>query len=274
MNLKKIQSMSVGGGHWTGSQIPIQTTSPMASVSTEMQTLLWTDEPSSLDLSNGRVDVWLVHLDQPFSEDSFSGILSWDELNRAGRFRFNTDRLRFARCRSALRFLLGRYLGVSAAEIRFEYQPAGKPELAAQQNPRGLCFNLSHSGRLALIAVSAGRSVGIDIEEVRADTDVPALAEHFFSIRERAGLGSLPECLRLAAFYACWTRKESYLKATGAGLSFPLAEFSVSTHPYLRPSLEEIRGNTEAHRQWSLVDLSVANGYRASIAVADSSFPS
>jgi 4'-phosphopantetheinyl transferase len=77
----------------------------------------------------------------------------------------------------------------------------------------------------------------------------------------------LPSDLRVAGFYACWTRKEAFLKATGEGLSFPLAQFSVTTHPDLDPHLEEIRGNTDVHEQWFLADISAAEGYRATVAV-------
>ena len=152
-------------------------------------------------------------------------------------------------------------------EVHFEYQPSGKPALAAQQNPHGLEFNVSHSAGLALIAVSAGHRVGVDIEKIRSEVDTTALAERFFSVRERTGLRVLPDHLRVPAFFACWTRKESFLKATGQGLSFPLVDFSVTTHPDLDPALEEIRGNTEARKQWFLADLSVASGYRATVAI-------
>jgi 4'-phosphopantetheinyl transferase len=227
----------------------------------------WPEGPSSPDLSSDHVDVWRVWLDEPVEITPTPSILSSDELTRASRFHFEKDRLHFARCRSALRFLLSRYVGISAAEIRFEYQPSGKPEVAAQQNPCRLRFNVSHSAGLALIAVSAGHRVGIDIEKIRADVDITTLAERFFSDRERAGLRALPDHLRLPAFFACWTRKESFLKATGDGLSFPLADFSVATHPDLDPAVEEIRGNTEARRQWFLADLSVVEGYRATVAL-------
>jgi 4'-phosphopantetheinyl transferase len=232
----------------------------------------WAEGPSSPDLSSDRVDVWRLHLDELSSTVSTSSVLSSDELTRASRFHFKKDRLHFTGCRSALRFLLSRYLGIPAVEIRFEYQPSGKPELAAQQNPRRLRFNVSHSSGLGLIAVTAGHRLGIDIEKIRADADIVALAERFFSIRERAGLRALPDRLRVPAFFACWTRKESFLKATGEGLSFPLADFSVTTHPDLDPALEEIRGNTEARKQWFLADLSVVDGYRATVAVEGAFF--
>jgi 4'-phosphopantetheinyl transferase len=123
---------------------------------------------------------------------------------------------------------------------------------------------------MALIAVSAGHRLGADIEKESADVDVIALAERCFSTREYAALRALPDRLRQAAFFACWTRKESFLKAIGEGLSFPLADFSVTINPDLAPALEEIRGDREAGKQWFLADLSVVDGYRAAVAVESS----
>jgi 4'-phosphopantetheinyl transferase len=186
---------------------------------------------------------------------------------RANRFLFEKDRNHFSRCRSTLRNLLAGHLDIPAAEIRFEYLPGGKPQLAGEQNPRGLQFNVSHSAGMALIAMGSQCRIGVDVERIRSDVDTAALAERFFSVRERAGLRALPDHLRVAAFYACWTRKESFLKATGDGLSFPLADFSVTTHPDQDPALEEIRGDTESTKHWALADLDVFDGYRAAVAL-------
>ena len=228
---------------------------------------LWEERLFNPDLSIDCVDVWKVNLDEPLSSPPPLTILSSDELTRSSRFRFGEDRLHFVRCRSALRLLLGDYLRIPAAELRFEYQPGGKPEVADQQNPGQLQFNVSHSGSLALIAVSAGHRVGVDIERVRGDVDTMSLAEQFFSPRERDGLLSLPDDLRLAAFFSTWTRKESFLKAIGDGLSFPLADFSITTHPELDPVIEEVRGDTNVGKQWSLVTLGRIDGYCAAVAV-------
>jgi len=214
----------------------------------------------------GRVDVWSVRLDEPARAGSEVVVLSPDEVARANRFHFERDRIHFTRCRSALRALLGSYLAIPAAEIRFEYLAGGKPQLAAGQNPSALQFNVSHSANMALIAFGSKHRLGVDIEEIRSDVDITTLAERFFSLRERAGLQALPDHLRVPGFFACWTRKEAFLKATGEGLSFPLADFSVTTHPDLDPELEEIKGSTNEAKQWFLTDLSVVDGFRAAVA--------
>jgi 4'-phosphopantetheinyl transferase len=221
--------------------------------------------PSSFPV--GRVDVWRLSLDEPSTADTEAAVLSPDEIARASRFHFEKDRTRFARCRSALRCLLAGYLESRPAEVRFEYSTNGKPQLAPEKNPRALHFNVSHSGNMALIAVGSELSLGVDIEKIRDDVDAEALAERFFSPRERAGLRALPAHLRVPGFYACWTRKEAFLKATGTGLSFPLADFSVSTHPDLPPQLEDVEGDNEACQRWFLTDLRVGNPYRATLAL-------
>ena len=214
-----------------------------------------------------RVDVWRVHLDEPSTAGSEASVLSLDEITRASRFHFEKDRTHFTRCRSALRRILADYLSIPATEIRFEYLTSGKPQLAAEQNLRALQFNVSHSANMALIAVGSEHRLGVDIEKIRGDVDITALAERFFSLRERAGLQALPDHLRVPGFFACWTRKEAFLKATGEGLSFPLADFSVTTHPDLDLQLEDIKGDTAAGKHWFLADLGVADGFRATVAV-------
>ncbi len=226
----------------------------------------WSEVQSPPAFPTGRVDVWRVRLDEPTVGASEASVLSADEIARAARFHFEKDRSHFRRCRSALRRLLAGYLQIPSTEIRFKCLPSGKPELVAEQNPRALQFNVSHSANIALIVVGSEHRLGVDIERVRDDVDTMELATRFFSLRERAGLQALPNHLRVLGFFACWTRKEAFLKATGDGLSFPLADFSVTTHPDLGPSIEEIRGDTEASRQWFLADLSVVDGYRATVA--------
>jgi 4'-phosphopantetheinyl transferase len=227
---------------------------------------LWSQAPLPPAFPTGHVDVWRLRLDEPASVGPEASVLSADEIARASRFYFEKDRIHFTRCRSALRRVLGGYLAIPAFDIRFEYLTSGKPQLVADQNPRALQFNVSHSANMALIAVGSERRLGVDIEKIRDDVDTNSLAERFFSLRERAGLQALPDHSRVQGFFACWTRKEAFLKATGDGLSFPLADFSVTTHPDLDPALEEIRGSAEARKQWFLTDLNVVDGYRATVA--------
>jgi len=236
----------------------------------------WSPAPSPLSLPAKSVHIWKVRLDVPAGVNAEESVLTSDEIARANRFHFDKDRVHFIRCRAAVRRLLADYLKIPAHDIRFNYLANGKPQLNAQQNPGGLQFNVSHSADLALVAIGAigeigasgnKRQLGVDIEKIRGDVDTNLLSERFFSSLECEGLRLLPEHLRVPGFFACWTRKEAFLKATGDGLSVPLADFSVSTDLDRDPEIAEIKGNAEAGRQWFLADLSVEAGYRAALAV-------
>jgi 4'-phosphopantetheinyl transferase len=222
----------------------------------------------------GHVDVWRLSLDAAQLPGELSLLLeeqgqalSPDELARASRFHFDRDRVRYARCRTALRLLLARYLNVAPPQIRFTYTPAGKPEVAPDQNSRQLRFNVSHSHDMALIAVGVQDDLGVDIEKIRPGVKAAELSERFFSRSERAALHSLPEAMRASAFYSCWARKEAFLKAIGQGLGFPLEDFSVSVHPEGQPRIEEVKGDPDAQHQWSLVDLDADPQFRSAVAI-------
>src|SRR5262245_24801301 len=146
----------------------------------------WTAPPSRLARPEGEVHVWRTVVDWPAR--SLAGLeqsLSADEEQRMRRFRFDEDRRRYLLGRGLLRLLLGHYLELTPDLLRFDYTPFGRPHLAAGLAPQLLEFNVSHSGELILIAVAAGRSLGIDVEQIRADVEVKAIAARFFSPSER-----------------------------------------------------------------------------------------
>ena len=89
-------------------------------------------------------------------------------------------------------------------------------------------FNLSHSGERVLCAV-CDRPVGGDVE--RIERDLTGLARRFFHPEEQAALAAVPEEERNALFVRLWTRKESYLKAKGTGISESLNGFSAVSPP-------------------------------------------
>src|SRR5437868_3371012 len=116
------------------------------------------------------LDVWRARLDRP--ADQFVPLLSDDELQRADRFAFSHHRVRWIVARGQLRRVLARYLG--STDVHLACSSFGKPFL--EDCP--LTFNISHSGDLALIAVSRQRSVGIDVERIHDFAeDLPRIAQ-------------------------------------------------------------------------------------------------
>ncbi len=94
----------------------------------------------------------------------------------------------------------------------------GKPFLIGGR----YCFNLSDSGELLLCALS-DREIGADIQELTSFNE--AVVRRFFAPDEAESVCSAAD--RDDAFTALWTKKESWCKALGAGLSLPLSSFSV-----------------------------------------------
>jgi 4'-phosphopantetheinyl transferase len=122
--------------------------------------------PHHVRASAGAIDVWRVDLTA--IEDGLDDLLCADERARAARIVPARKRVLWARSRGVLRALLGRYLERDPRALRFALGPHGKPALAHDGTDEGdLRFNLSHSGGLALVAVTAGHEVGVDLELAR-----------------------------------------------------------------------------------------------------------
>lgn len=212
--------------------------------------------------------VWRADLNQePARVRIFSDILAPDERQRASRFHFQRDRGHYIVARGVLRFILQRYLGISPGLLRFSYNQYGKPALETMADGEALRFNVSHSGGVALYAVTRGREVGLDIEAIREDFAGLEIAERFFSAREVETLRALPAELQTAAFFNCWTRKEAYIKALGEGLSHPLQSFAVSLIPGEAAALLSSDSDPDEPARWSLMELNPGDGYVAAVAV-------
>ncbi len=154
------------------------------------------------------------------------------------------------------------YLKQPPDGLRFKVNPFGKPELIAAAP--GIHFNLSHSHSIAVLAVSPGVEVGIDVEDIRPIE--PEVASSSFSPAEISVLNRLEGDQWLRGFYQCWTRKEAILKAEGVGLNFPLDAFDVSLAPGVPAKLLGTRPHLTLRRPWKLHDISPAEGTAGALA--------
>jgi 4'-phosphopantetheinyl transferase len=192
----------------------------------------WLSPPVDFRLGMGDVHVWRACLDCDTSTLSrLESSLSLDETARAERFVLKRDRDHFVIARGILRELLCQYLKCAPQIIEFQYGVNGKPELSGYHTRASVRFNISHSRGVGLFAVSLNRRVGIDLELVRAESAGTEIAARYFSTREVNELRGLPTEQQAQGFFLCWTRKEAYVKAQGAGLQIPLNSFDVSLSP-------------------------------------------
>jgi 4'-phosphopantetheinyl transferase len=189
-------------------------------------------------------------------------LLSRQEEIRADRFLRQEPRRNYINGRGVLRRLLAIYLRRPPAELEIETTIFGKPFLALPADA-WLSFNVAHSGTQLLVAIGYNRSIGVDIEHVRADLEQSELMQNHFAPEERSEIARLPPLHRPAAFFDYWTRKEAYLKATGRGFSTPPDSIVVSASP---TAVLEVNGDRSVAARWALRDVPVAPGYAAAVA--------
>lgn len=147
-------------------------------------------------------------------------MLSVGERDRAARMAPAVGG-RFVAARGRLRRLLARVLDDAPEAIEFVVGAQGKPALGGRH--AGRCeFNLSHSRDRCLVALSATRAVGVDLE-VPGPTHTVAwaalLAGSILSAGELAAHRLLADAERPRRLLEAWVAKEAVLKATGRGIA-------------------------------------------------------
>ena len=210
------------------------------------------------------------------ASDAFRELPQWqwlseEERQRAARFVRPRDGRRFVRCRAALRSIVGGLLDLAPPDVSFQVGPGGKPKLPDLDGTAPPWrFNVSHSGELALIAVSRTRELGVDIEAFRPIQQADRIVASYFTASEVREFEKLDEEGRAAAFIRGWTRKEAVVKAQGVGLAGLATEFETlfgedKPGEEFRPCspLSEVLG-------WRIWEISPSPGYVATLAVESS----
>ena len=198
-------------------------------------------------LASDEAQVWLVHCDDAYPMDSIS--LPVFDQERLARFKHPRSARHFACGRSVLRQLLFAHTGVPPEEQAFAYGENEKPFLPGCE----LKFNVSHSGDFVLVAIATDE-LGVDIEAANRRMNLEALARRFFAPSEYTWWEG--KKFAQEAFFKIWTHKESYLKATGQGISVELSSIDRS------PWLEVQKGLGE---EWHSMSLDAPGEYEVAI---------
>lgn len=192
------------------------------------------------------VELWVVDLTSVRPEPA---VASDDERERASGLLDESLRRRYLARVTARRAILAGYVGIPPAELEIDRRCTrcgnpthGRPRLAGvTPAPR---FSCSSSGDICLLAVSPRAGVGVDVERIRDDLDVAALA--------LAGIAPPStgdaEADRVAA-YRAWVAHEAVLKGVGAGIAG-----------------ERTASDEQALREWHRVELDPAPGYAGCVA--------
>ena len=213
-------------------------------------------------MSVSDVHVWTFRTDGPARFEEDLALLPPDERDRAERFHFDIHRHRYAAAHAITRRVLGGYLGGGPVGDPFVAGPHGKPGLEGEP----LRFNLSHSENVAMLAITLGTEVGVDVEAIKPDVEVEALATQFFSPAERQALLALPADRIREGFFHLWTQKEAYLKGRGDGVVLGLDHFDTEADPRRPAALLEDRRDREATQVWRLISVASPPGFRGALA--------
>lgn len=210
-------------------------------------------------LESNTVNTWFINVNDVLDKiEMFSRIISIDENKRANKFHFKKDKNLFMMSRAVLRVLSGHYLNIKPEDIRFKYGEFGKPDFGFKTN---LKFNISHSGDMAIFSFVKDFDIGTDIEKTKHDFDVLEIATNYFSELEIETLKKMPKQMQVEGFYRGWTRKESFIKATAQGLSFPLDSFSVSLNSNDTAELLQTKWDENEKNNWALFTFSPHEAY-------------
>ncbi len=218
----------------------------------------------------------------PAHQATLLGCLSADERERAGLLYRAEDRARFIVARARLRQILASVVqsgeGVPppasaladeslAARLVFAYGPHGKPSLPAAPD---LQFSLAHAGDLALIALTRGTPLGVDLEATREIPNPAELASTVFDLDALAIWQALDPPERQLALLRAWARKEAFLKAVGGGLAIPPSRIHVGVQPHFATARLRLPSIAGSPAQWTALDLHAGASYVAALAIAAS----
>lgn len=218
-------------------------------------------------MAEAPVHVWL--LDDAVSNERSAklvDVLSSDELQRARGYRHVRDRARFTARRGMLRILIGHYSGCAPESVRFTTGEFGRPML--QWPNADLCFSVTQTDRLALIAFAWDCRIGIDAERMTDKLDLLGIADEVFSPAEQEMVTASPPEARCETFFRIWTRKEAFLKALGTGLSHKPKSFTTSDFPKAVPDRRGVPEQGIATAGWTQYDLVLEPDLKVALAVS------
>lgn len=177
-----------------------------------------------LPLVSAPFPIWLIRTPDDIPA-ALTELLSINEKDRASHFLLPHLYRRYVGAHGAMRLLCETYFQITARNQHFAYGCANKPYLAGIGDAQ---CNLSYSGNFAIIGVSQGNPIGVDLERRRSLEDADELSNLHYSEAERRAMnraGRLGHD-RDSAFLRIWVKKEACLKAIGCGLTLPLNEIS------------------------------------------------
>ena len=209
----------------------------------------WPETRNRVEFQPAEIHVWLADLNSVSTHLGYlKSCLDRRELARMERYSVERSKRRFVSSRSILKVLLGLYCQSSPQDIRLDYGPLGKPYL--KQN-RALQFNTTDSQDVALYVFSNWCELGVDLELATRQVRHELIAPRKFTQEEYQQYTSCTKSRQRKFFLSLWTRKESYGKALGVGIRYPLNSVNLSSQGIdQRTSVKDKQGRT-----WEIIQI-------------------
>lgn len=173
----------------------------------------------SFSLTADCLQIWIInHSNQSWEDVSFGNVLSAEEKQRANRYKFKSDYLKYVHSKYALRRLLGSYTHHDPRNIPILIGATGKPYINFA-SPHNIKFSVSHTPFITIIGFSLGNEIGVDIEFIKPIDNMETIFRTCFSEDENKNLEGLIGLEKLKHFFSCWTMMEAYQKAIGDGIT-------------------------------------------------------
>jgi 4'-phosphopantetheinyl transferase len=209
------------------------------------------------NINKGELHIWRYTVnEQDYAAEKINPILSVEEQEKAARFIQEQHAVKYVCNHRFMRNVLGAYLNIPAAEIKFSHTPLGKPYIENSN----LFFNLSRRNKYGLLAIFKDAEVGVDIEYIKELQDVATFSSYSFSEHEKAMIFSNnktnPEIL-----FTFWAFKEAFIKATGTGLSVDISKINLADF-----FDKETNIMPDDNKLWTLKRLNSEEGYKAAFA--------
>jgi 4'-phosphopantetheinyl transferase len=143
--------------------------------------------------------------------------VSKDRQDKIDFYRFKKDKKLSAGAYLLLKKLLSEE---NITNPLFKTEKYGKAYISNFEN---VYFNLSHSGKMVLCAIS-DREVGVDIEYSDPEIDLNIAKLYFYNGEYESIMNSQNPA---DEFFKYWVLKESYMKYTGLGMNLKLDSFEI-----------------------------------------------
>ena len=141
------------------------------------------------------------------------GVLDAGERARVECLRSSADRNAVVAAHAMLRLLVAKQTGSAAANLRLQYEAAGRPYFTADATRLPVHVSLSHTRTCITCGVSEAGPIGVDIEDVARTAPDAALLRASMSPDDEAFVRESEPALRPGLFATLWTLREARLKA-------------------------------------------------------------